>query len=352
MRSFGTTVAVAIAGLLFFTQFALASEEEEGNALSSMLENTSIDGWVAASYNYNFEGFDGDQTDNQPLSGYENTNSFQLDQAWISIDNAATEDSRGGVHLDYQWGTIGGDLDGNLFSAYVSYLAPVGDGVNLDLGLLPTMIGAEVPQTNANFNITRGLVWEIQPVTHLGAVFSTDVMGFGVALGILNDTNSTGSLSDNDNEKALTAQISYGADDWSATGTIVWGDEGGDDTGYYDLLITCDGMENVSAWFNYTLVDVEDGATTHGIALAARMALNDDMGVALRGEVKIIDPDAGSSDSSYSITATGDYALTSHLQAKAEIRIDIDADGFKSSDGTAGGEDVSALILAQLVYTF
>ncbi|MCH7867304.1 MAG: outer membrane beta-barrel protein [Myxococcales bacterium] len=351
MRSFGTTVAVAIAGLLFFTQFALASEEEEGNALSSMLENTSIDGWVAASYNYNFEGFDGNQTGGQPLSGYENTNSFQLDQAWISIDNAATEDSRGGAHLDYQWGTIGGDLDGNLFSAYVSYLAPVGDGVNLDLGLLPTMIGAEVPQTNANFNITRGLVWEIQPVTNVGAVFSTDFMGFGVALGILNDTIS-GAVADNNNEKALTAQISKSGDDWSATGTIVWGDEGGVDTGFYDLVLTCDGMESVSAWFNYTLVDADDIGQIHGIALAARMALNDDMGVALRGEVRILDLDGFSSDSSYSITATGDYALTSHLQAKAEIRIDIDADGFKGSDGTPGDEDVSALILAQLVYTF
>ena len=384
MRSFSTTVAVTVVGLLFFTQSAQASEAElqqmqdrianlesqlEGekgsflpsrsevkNSLSSMLENTSIGGWAAASYNYNFEGFDGNSTAgaNTLTGGYGDTNSFQVDQVWISIDNAATEDSRGGAHLDYQWGSVNGaGLGGNLYSAYVSYLAPVGDGVNLDIGLLPTMLGAEVVQTTANFNITRGIVWDLQPVTNVGAVFSTDIMGFGVALGILNDTRAS-TLSDGNNDKALTAQVSYGADDWSGAFSMVWGDDGGNDKGIYDLLLTCDAMDNISAWFDYTLVDEDDVGQIHGIALAARMALNDDMGVALRGEVTIIDPDNGPKDNRYSITATGDYALTSSLTAKAEIRIDIDADGLPDDDGDplTTGEDVAATILVQLTYAF
>jgi hypothetical protein len=44
--------------------------------------------------------------------------------------------------------------------------------------------------------------------------------------------------------------------------------------------------------------------------------------------------------------------LTSSLTAKAEIRIDIDADGLPGDDGTAGDEDVAALILVQLTYAF
>jgi hypothetical protein len=177
-------------------------------------------------------------------------------------------------------------------------------------------------------------------------------MGFGVALGILNDPLAS-TLSDGNNEKALTAQVSYGADDWSGAFSMVWGDDGGNDKGIYDLLLTCDAMDNISAWFDYTLVDEDNVGTTHGIALAARMALNDDMGVALRGEVTISDPDGGSKDNRYSITATGDYALTSSLTAKTEIRIDIDKNGLPDEDGDpTTGEDVAATILVQLTYAF
>ena len=382
MRTFGMTVAVAVVGLLFFTQSAQASEaelqqmqdrianlenqlendkgsffpsrSEVKNSLSSMLENTSVDAWVAGSYNYNFEGFDSGLSSNANTltGGYDATNSFQVDQVWISLDNAATEDSRGGAHLDFEWGEVNGaGLGGNLYSAYVSYLAPVGNGVNLDMGLLPTMLGAEVVQTTANFNITRGIVWDIQPVTNVGAVFSTDIMGFGVALGILNDTRGTGTA-DADNEKALTAQVSYGADDWSGAFSMVWGDMGGDDTGTYDFLFTCDAMDDVSAWINYTLVDVDDVGQMHGIAIAARMALNDDMGVALRGEVTIFDPDGGDKNSRWSVTGTGDYALTDHLTAKTEIRIDIDKNNLPDGKGNATGEDVAATIFVQLAYAF
>ncbi len=44
---------------------------------------------------------------------------------------------------------------------------------------------------------------------------------------------------------------------------------------------------------------------------------------------------------------TTDYALTSHLTAKGEVRFDIAPD-----DILPGGEDFAALVLAQLVYEF
>ncbi len=82
MRSIGRTIAITAAGLLLFSQFAQASEveaelrqmqeriaqlegqlgnetdslleEESGSYLSSLIENTDLGGFVAASYNYNF----------------------------------------------------------------------------------------------------------------------------------------------------------------------------------------------------------------------------------------------------------------------------------------------------------
>ena len=388
MRSICTTIAISAAGLLLFSQFAqasdveaelrqmqeriadledqlgdetgsyLASEEESGSAVSSMLEDTDIGGWVAASYNYNFEGQHNGVTGvaNAPVSSHTESNTFQLDQAWISIDNAATEDSRGGVHLDYEWGNVNsGGLGGALYSGYVSYLAPLHNGINLDLGLMPTLIGAEVAQTNANFNVTRGFVWGIQPVTNVGAVTSgalTD--NISVAIGVLNDPFAAPAV-DNNNEKAVTAQVAYAADGWSASAQMVWGESSpGVDTGVYDFLVSGDVSEDLAAWVNYTLLANDDGPAdgeVHGIAAAARMALSEEMGVALRGEALIIDVDLGETEL-YSITVTTDYALTDHLTAKGELRVNLSADDVYTGSRSVASEDASAMILAQLIYQF
>ncbi|MDE0910260.1 MAG: outer membrane beta-barrel protein, partial [Myxococcota bacterium] len=221
MRSIFTTVAITAAGLLLFSGFAQASDveaelrqmqeritdlesqlgsetdsflpqEESGSFVSAMLENTDIGGFAAGSYNYNFEGFhnsnpDGTAYNNNPSHATSNT--FQVDQVWVSIANAATEDSRGGFNVDYEWGAVNGaGAGGELYAASVSYLAPVLGGVNLDLGLVPTMIGAEVNQTNGNLNVTRGIVWGIQPVTNLGAVASMQATdSISISFGVLND---------------------------------------------------------------------------------------------------------------------------------------------------------------------
>ena len=375
MRSICKTIAITAAGLLLFSQFAQASDEA-GSSLSSMLENTDVSGWVAASYNYNFEGLHNDDLDNSsPGNGnpggvgqtHPNANSFQLDQVWISIDNAATEDSRGGVHIDYKWGVQNGGTMGDLHTAYVSYLAPIGEGVNLDVGLLPTMIGAEVQQTTQNFNITRGLVWGMQPVTNVGAVLSTDLGGgLGVAIGILNDPLSN-SLNDDDNNKGITAQVSYATDDMSVAATLVWGGNDvepdtisaggifGDNVGFLDILVACGGSGKTEAWFDYTLRWVDVGGFSedyyqHGIAVAARTEVSDDLGIAVRAEgvfSRLAKTSGTFSNNLWSFTGTADYALTDNLTAKGEVRVDIDSD-----DGFHENEDVAGTIFAQLTYAF
>jgi hypothetical protein len=394
MRSISTTIAITAAGLLLFSQFAQASDveaelrqmqeriadlenqleedetdsffptqEEAGSALSSMLEDTDMGGWVAASYNYNFEGQHNGATTTAndtlvPLlaSSHSETNTFQLDQAWISLDNAATEESRGGFHLDYEWGNVNaGGGGGALYSGYVSYLAPLGNGINLDVGLMPTLIGAEVAQTNANFNVTRGFVWSMQPVTNVGAVVSTSVTDdISIALGVLNDPFAA-PIVDTNNEKAITAQIAWAGEGLSISGQIVWGEESpGVDTGIYDIVISGDVSEDISAWFNYTIRSTDDGPLDgeyHGIAAAARMALSDEMGVALRGEIVIIDVDAGETEL-YSVTVTTDYALTDHLTGKGEVRINFSGDDVYPGSRVGDAEDVSAMVLAQLIYQF
>ncbi|MCH2187348.1 outer membrane beta-barrel protein, partial [Myxococcota bacterium] len=162
-------------------------EREDVSALSKFIEGVDFSAWVAASYNYNFAGSGPGSFSPPNLNyGYDwSSNTFQLDQAWISIDKAPTEESRGGFHMDLQAGALT-QTDGynggisiapnvGIYSAYVSYLAPLFNGVQIDAGIMPTIIGWEVEQQNANWNITRGATWSMQPVTNTGVLVTVPI---------------------------------------------------------------------------------------------------------------------------------------------------------------------------------
>jgi hypothetical protein len=338
------------------TDSLLPTREEAGSALSSILENTDVSGNVAASYNYNFEGFDnGAGTANNVASSHGTSNSFQFDQARISIDNAADENGRGGANLTLDAGAVDGSAGIGVYTANVSYLAPVGNGLLVEAGIMETLIGSEVNDTTANFNVTRGLVFGLQPTVNAGARVSTNLTDdISVTIGLLNDPGLAGLVNDTNNEKAVVGQLAWAADDCGASFNFSYGDVGGDvDQFIGNVVITYNGMEDVSMWFDYTVASLDDGLNDgeiHGIAAAARMALGDDMGVAVRGEVTIQDDDA-TENNAWSLTFTGDKSLTDHLTAKAELRLDFDK-GNLADDGGLADEDVAALILAQLVYEF
>ncbi len=386
MRSICSIIAITAAGLLLFAGFAQASDveaelrqmqeritdlesqledetdsflptrEEAGSAMSSILENTNISGNVAASYNYNFEGFEnGAGTANNVASSHGTSNSFQFDQARIAIDNAADENGRGGANLTLDAGAVDGSAGLGVYTANVSYLAAVGNGLLVEAGIMETLIGSEVNDTTANFNVTRGLVFGLQPTVNAGARVGTNLTDdISVTIGLLNDPGLAGLVNDTNNEKAVVGQLAWTADDCNASFNFSYGDVGGDvDQFIGNVVLTYNGMEDVSMWFDYTVASLDDGANDgeiHGIAAAARMALGDDMGVAVRGEVTIQDDDA-TENNAWSLTVTGDKSLTDHLTAKAELRLDFD-DGNLADDKGVAGEDVAALILAQLVYEF
>ena len=57
-----------------------------------------------------------------------------------------------------------------LKEAYVSYLAPIGKGLTFTVGKFVTPMGAEVIESNANWNYSRGLLFNYAiPFFHFGA---------------------------------------------------------------------------------------------------------------------------------------------------------------------------------------
>ena len=362
------------------------------SGLAAFLESIEIDGWVSASYWYNLNDPSNDRLMNanvgtvgqsHPFSP--DANQFSFDQLWFEIERPIDERNRAGFFAEIVFGKTAGLLpDGNtpvdgraggnnlyIGSAYVQYLTDL--GITLKAGKFPTLIGAEVAQAPANFNISRGLVYNLlQPIDHVGIMASGELPaeGWDWALAVVNDVFETQPT--HTDGKAVMGHIGYAADTWSANLNGIWGDDThGDENpkfGIVDVLLTWDPDERLSMWLNadYNLNDDDGGSdpSAYGVALAGRYAWNDRIGTALRLEYVADDRAAfGFPDEAdlWSLTATVDYSLTDHLILKGEIRhdqgqIDKSPDHLFIEDGdrlpdTYTDQDQTT-VGAQVIYEF
>jgi len=379
------------------------------SGLSRFLEATEISGFIAASYNYNFNHPSAAAVGSQaPLGAaspadsvrgwnggalgltaplHSNPNTFQLDQLWFSLSKPASEESRGGWGADIVFGTgadvanswtWGWDDSSNvgtlphLYQAYVSYLAPVAGGIEIRAGRWETPLGAEPFRQDRSFNITRGLLWTLQPVNHTGVLFSGGI-GERVtwSLGVANQNGNT--MTDTDNSKTGVGQIKW----WGETITLavngmIGGDvypallglgrpslpgdgnpgtpgigRDGDYLGVVDVVATWDPSDELSMWLDFdTIFTHGDGLpdnNIYAVAVAGRLVVSEATRFSLRGEYvrgedvfngsTIVAGDeaamglptfAGASDIDlFSLTGTFDHHLGEHLTVRVEGRYDI-----------------------------
>jgi hypothetical protein len=149
-------------------------------SLAGLLGPTTFSGFVDVYYGQNF---------NNPAArtnGYRffdgATNQFGLNLIELVADKAPDpSNSRTGYHIALGFGqainavngsepTAGLGFDQYLKEAYFSYLAPVGKGLQVDIGKFVTPHGAEVIETKDNWNYSRGLLFSYAiPYYHFGA---------------------------------------------------------------------------------------------------------------------------------------------------------------------------------------
>jgi hypothetical protein len=355
------------------------------SGVGAFLEMVDVSGVVAASYNYRFiNAGDNDGIGTAGANGgavndtyftHKNADTFQIDQVWLTLDKTPTEESRGGFHADYIWGETaeqqGGSRDsGLLYTGYVSYLAPVGNGVQVDAGKLATTLGAEVLQANANFNITNGIVFQnLQPFTHTGVTATTEIAdGVGLVVGVVNEVYTDTNISV-DRDKAGIAQLQFSGDNWGfnvgaiagqdPTATRCDASETNCNTSVFDITATVDPTDTLSAWINFDWVrnfgsDVKDG-DKFGIAGAARLAVTDDTGISTR--VEYLQADANTlaqniSDDQKLVTVTGtvDHALTEDLKLRGELRWDKQIDDESNTFSSGSSNQFAGII--EMYYEF
>ncbi len=335
----------------------LIDESDTGirSGVSSFLEEVDFSGVIAASYNHRIAdaGNSNDLAGGNALFRHPDADTFALDQLWLVVDKPVSEESRGGFHFEFVTGQTGLAQGGNntdepyLYSGYVSYLAPIAGGIQIDVGRLATPLGAEVEQTNGNFFVTQGNVFALQPVTHTGIQASGNITDeisavFGVVNEVYSDTFTSTTV-----DKAYFGQVAYTADAYAVKVGFISGNDTAGVGGpgcvgasckvtVIDVVLTADPTDDISLWVNYDYVNNEGGDYTggvngqaHGIAGAGRFALTDRTGVATRVEFVRIDEDmAGTGDDIevVSLTGTIDHSLTDNLVVRGEVRWDHSLD--------------------------
>jgi len=140
---------------------------------------TSLSGFVDVYYGQNFNNPAGQANGLRFFDG--GANQFGLNLVELVVDKAPDpSNSRTGYHVALGFGqamnTVNGSepksglgFDQYLKEAYFSYLAPVGKGLQVDVGKFVTPNGAEVIETKDNWNYSRSLLFTYAiPYYHFG----------------------------------------------------------------------------------------------------------------------------------------------------------------------------------------
>jgi hypothetical protein len=357
----------------------LEDERGSSSALSSFLESTDFNGWVAASYFWNFNNpRKPNAGGNGPYSNpfHADHNSFQFDEAWFVMDRAPTEESPAGFHFEILYGATatafsnidnGGPSSGNLNgndlwipSANVSYLTPWSQTVTA--GKFGTTIGYEVAGAPSNVNITRGFTYNLfQPISHTGATVSQDFdNGMTYTLGIVNGFGTE--QFDTNMGKGFLWQVGWGNDSTTLLFNGIYDSEtpgNGDETYVLDVVAEMTPSDDVLLWLNYDYIRTNgvsgDDPDGHGLSLGGHLVLTEKMGIGARFEYAHLDDDSGTDGDLFSWTTTGDYALTDNLTWKLEYKYEASDDLPQAFRKKTSGNDFNSsahYIGTQVYYEF
>jgi outer membrane murein-binding lipoprotein Lpp len=144
------------------------------SGISSVIGGAAVTGLVDGYYAYNV---------NQPanhssgLRLFDNsTNTFALNLIELGLVKTPDANSRLGYNLTFGFGNAMNVVNSTdpsflqyLKESYLSYLVPVGKGLQVDFGKFVTPAGAEVIESNANWNYSRSLLFNYAiPFYHFG----------------------------------------------------------------------------------------------------------------------------------------------------------------------------------------
>jgi hypothetical protein len=321
---------------------AAATAEE---ATPAVVPGVEVLGFVDVYYGYNFNKVA------PALRTFDvQHNAFSLSQTEIAFAKPVSPASRLGFRVDVGFGKTadlvaafepeegGQGIYKNIQQAYLSAL--VGEKLTVDLGKFVTPIGAEVIESQDNWNYSRSVLFGYAiPFYHTGvrATFAANdklsLAGF-----VLNGWNNSSTFRDGRPGLALAATV-------KPTGTVTWignfmfGPEAAvenPDTRYlFDTTLTVAATPKLSLMGNFDY-GTEGPTKWWGLAAYAKLQATDKW--ALAGRAEYLDDTEGAfmliGKTGQTYTITSDHQVAGDLKVRLEYRLDRVEDFFTKSDGT------------------
>lgn len=343
-----------------------------------------VHGFVAGSYNYNFNS--PDSKTNALAVFHPDANTFQLDQFNLRFSRTKEEEPVGFVaNLDFgkvaevvggvtNWSNSSATERTNsveLREAFLTYKLPVGEGITLTAGKFVTRHGMEIIANydNHNPNITRSFNFGFGiPFTHTGVMATVPINSLlTVDLGIVNGWDN---VVDNNDGKSVHGGISLTPSEvFNLYIAGIYGPEqnnnGHSRRGLTTVVLTLKPHEQVTLNGELTYGSEEDAKFTDPTALAewyggaayGTVQLTEELQFVLRGEVfddtdgaRFALASAPTGVTAWAVTPTLAYRLTDGLLWRLEYRHDQADKKIFDHDGNLNrGQDQ---VVSQLIYSF
>jgi hypothetical protein len=245
--------------------------------------------------------------------------------------------------------------------AYISLKPPKAKGLQIDFGKFVTSAGAEVIETNANWNYSRSLLfaWAI-PYYHFGVRTSMPVGKYFT--GGFQVVNGWNNVEDNNSGKTvgLTAAFATSKVTWS-TNYYAGPEKNGTNVGWrqlFDTTLVLTPRRDISFYINYDYGRdkyVDRGAANwNGLAGAARFQLSRVFALAPR--IEYFDDSAGFSTGVAQrlaeATVTGEFKLNDYAVTRLEYRHDWSNQRFFDRGGSPAAAKSQDTVLVGIVAAF
>jgi len=306
-------------------------------------EGVSFNGFVSSAFTYNF---------NKPVDGHNSFrafdtrhNSFSIDVFELAVQRDASEVGDAGFRVDVTAGSTipqathssgmnTGDFD--LQQAYVSWNAPLGDGLHIDFGKFATHLGYELIDGYDGFNdnYSRSFLFGYAiPFTHTGIRARYDFsssLSFAALV-----VNGWDNAVDNNSSKSIGGQLSASPlSGLNLYANYIFGPErDGNNSANRSVLDICASYapsEALTVGINIDMgneddFDADNSAGWNGFAAYLRYSLCPAFAVAARAEM-FDDKDGARSGTKQKLTEftiTPEYCPSPGLAFRLEFRMDM-----------------------------
>jgi hypothetical protein len=345
--------------------------QSQDSGFLDFFRKVEVTGFIDGYYSYNF---------NRPagrvnvLRNFDTRNNeFALNLAEIALEKKPDPaDSRIGFRLDLDYGPAtdmvhaaepgGKEVYKVIQQAYGSYLAPIGTGLQIDVGKFVTMHGAEVIESKDNWNYSRGLLfaWAI-PYYHMGVrakySFNSKVAVMGMVV------NGWNNVEENNGGKTYGFMLALTpTPKLSIVQNYMTGPEQLNDDRHYrnlsDTTITYNINTKVAVMTNYDygFDHLTNGGKVHWQGIAGYLRYQATKKWAFTPRVEWFDDHDGFSTGTAQrlkeLTMTGEYKFKPNCITRFEYRTDWSNQlFFPKSDPNVFAKSQST-VLAGLIWTF